>query len=84
MGGGARHPRPAGRRDLSRDHAPLLGPSAAPGVLMATGHYRHGILLTPITAEEIAQMIHTGETSNWIQPFSPCRFSNPKSSTASA
>lgn len=74
----------AGLRPASRDHAPILGRSAAPGVLMATGHYRHGLLLTPITAEEMARLIQTGETSDWIQPFSARRFSETESSTASA
>ncbi len=74
----------AGLRPASRDHAPLLGRSAAPGVLMATGHYRHGILLTPITAEEMARLIRTGETSDWLRPFSPRRFSDAKSPARSA
>lgn len=74
----------AGLRPASRDHAPLLGASAAPGVAMATGHYRHGILLTPITAEEMARLVCTGETSEWIEPFSPQRFSLADSPTASA
>ncbi len=64
----------AGLRPASRDHAPLLGPSGAPGVLLATGHYRHGILLTPVTAEEMARLVRTGETSSWLEPFSPTRF----------
>jgi len=74
----------AGLRPATRDHAPLLGETAAPGILMATGHYRHGILLTPITAEEIARLIRTGETSDWLQPFSPLRFSDAISPTHSA
>jgi len=74
----------AGLRPASRDHAPLLGETTAPGVLMATGHYRHGILLTPITAEEMARLIRTGETSDWLQPFSPLRFSQAGSPTHSA
>jgi glycine oxidase len=72
----------AGLRPASRDHAPVLGPSGAPGILMATGHYRHGILLTPITAEEVAQQVRTGETSTWLEPFSPTRFSEAQSPTA--
>ena len=64
----------AGLRPGSRDHAPLLGRSAAPGVLLATGHYRHGVLLTPITAQEVARLALTGETSAWLEPFSPQRF----------
>lgn len=73
----------AGLRPASRDHAPLLGQSAVPGVAMATGHYRHGILLTPITAEEMARLIRTGETSDWLRPFSPRRFSEAGSPTRS-
>lgn len=64
----------AGLRPASRDHAPLIGPTDAPGILMATGHYRHGILLTPVTAEEMARLVRTGETSDWLKPFSPIRF----------
>jgi glycine oxidase len=74
----------AGLRPASRDHAPLLGNSSAPGVIMATGHYRHGILLTPITAEEIARLLQTGETSDWLEPFSPRRFSEAGSTSPSA
>ena len=73
----------AGLRPASRDHAPLLGSTAAPGIVMATGHYRHGILLTPITAKEIARLLRTGETSDWIQPFSPFRFSEAGSTPPS-
>lgn len=65
----------AGLRPASRDHAPILG-TAAPGVIVATGHYRHGILLTPVTAQEVARLVLTGETSAWLDPFSPLRFSS--------
>ncbi len=74
----------AGLRPASRDHRPLLGTTAAPGVLMATGHYRHGILLTPVTAEELARLICTGETSQWLEPFLPTRFSNTQSPSSTA
>lgn len=74
----------AGLRPASRDHAPLVGPTRAPGVHMATGHYRHGVLLTPVTAEEMARLIQTGETSAWIEPFSPTRFSEAGSAIPSA
>ena len=65
----------AGLRPGSRDNEPLLGHAATPGVIYATGHFRNGILLTPVTAEEIAKLVITGETSEWLQPFSPLRFS---------
>lgn len=69
----------AGLRPASRDHAPLLGDSGAPGVVLATGHYRHGILLTPVTADELAREVNAlvegkTETSDWLAPFFPRRF----------
>lgn len=67
----------AGLRPASRDHGPILGASDSPGVIHATGHYRHGILLSPVTAQEITRLVAQGETSRWIEPFSPARFSSP-------
>ena len=64
----------AGLRPASRDNEPLLGISSMSGIIYATGHYRNGILLVPITAEEIARLVLTGETSEWLAPFSPLRF----------
>ena len=64
----------AGLRPGSRDHAPLIGWSAAPGVVFATGHYRHGILLAPATAEAVVALLVRGETSPLVAPFSPHRF----------
>lgn len=63
-----------GFRPGTRDNAPLLGPSGTPGVIYATGHYRHGILLTPVTAQEIADLVRTGSPSEWLEPFLPSRF----------
>lgn len=62
----------AGLRPASKDHRPILG-EAAENIIFATGHYRHGILLAAITAEEIANLVLTGETSSWITPFAPLR-----------
>ena len=64
----------AGLRPASRDHLPILGRAGEPGIVMATGLYRHGILLTPVVAEEIARLIDEGEPSDWIEPFTPERF----------
>ena len=66
----------AGLRPGSRDHAPLLGRSGAPGIVFATGQYRHGVLLTPVVAQEVAHLLLSGETSDWIAPFSPQRFAS--------
>ncbi|MCZ6678679.1 MAG: glycine oxidase ThiO [Candidatus Poribacteria bacterium] len=64
-----------GLRPGSRDNAPILGKTAIENLIMATGHYRKGILLAPVTAREIASLILTGETSEIIEPFQLSRFS---------
>ena len=64
-----------GFRPGSRDDAPLLGPSGVAGLVHATGHYRNGILLTPVTAELIAQYLLSGEIDAAMAPFTPERFS---------
>lgn len=69
----------AGLRPASRDHAPLLGAASDPGVVVATGHYRHGVLLLPITADEVAALVEArldgrDETRPILAPFSPQRF----------
>ncbi len=63
-----------GFRPASRDDAPILGPTAMEGLIMATGHHRNGILLAPITARTIADTVLTGETPAAILPFSLDRF----------
>ena len=63
-----------GLRPGSRDNAPILGETPIENLIYATGHYRNGILLTPITAYEIAKLVLTGETSESIVPFRLDRF----------
>lgn len=64
----------AGLRPGSRDNAPILGETGVENLIMATGHYRNGILLTPVTAREITTLVLTGETSKTIAPFKLSRF----------
>ena len=64
----------SGLRPGSRDNAPILGKTPVENLIYATGHYRNGILLTPITAYEITKLILTGETSETIAPFQLDRF----------
>ena len=64
-----------GLRPGSSDNAPILGKTPVENLIYATGHYRNGILLTPITAYEISKLILTGETSETIAPFHLERFS---------
>ena len=63
-----------GLRPGSRDNAPILGETSVENLIMATGHYRNGILLTPVTAREIASLILTGEKPENIAPFELSRF----------
>ncbi|GHH78024.1 glycine oxidase ThiO [Kitasatospora indigofera] len=64
----------AGLRPGSPDNAPLLGPTALPGLVAATGHYRNGVLLTPVTGDLLAEYLATGATPPLAAPFSPGRF----------
>lgn len=64
----------AGLRPGSPDNAPMLGPSGLDGLLVATGHYRNGILLTPVTAALMAELVTTGTVPELMAPFSPRRF----------
>ena len=64
----------AGFRPHAPDDLPVLGPAdGVDGLFYATGHYRNGILLAPITAEIIADAIDRND-SRWLEIFSPDRF----------
>ena len=64
----------AGLRPGSPDGLPILGATSLSGYYVATGHYRDGILLAPITAQVITQLISGLPTSFDLAPFSPLRF----------
>ncbi|MFJ9866358.1 glycine oxidase ThiO [Streptomyces sp. NPDC101165] len=64
----------AGLRPGSPDNAPLLGPSGLDGLLLATGHYRNGVLLTPVTGDVMAELLVGGELPEEARPFTPKRF----------
>jgi glycine oxidase len=63
-----------GLRPASRDHCPIIGSASTPGLHYATGHYRNGILLTPITAYAMRDLLTT--TTPWpeLAAFGPGRF----------
>jgi glycine oxidase len=64
----------AGLRPTVRDHLPLLGPlSGQPRHLLATGHFRNGILLAPATAQVMAELIAGEIPSVDLSAFSPTR-----------
>ena len=63
-----------GLRPGTPDDLPLMGATEARGVFIASGHFRNGILLAPVTAEIMADLIF-GKTPRWdISAFSPARF----------
>lgn len=64
----------SGLRPDSPDHLPILGPTDSSGLLIATGHFRSGILLAPITAQLIREWILAGQASLDCTAFSPLRF----------
>lgn len=63
-----------GLRPGTPDHLPILGETPIHGYYACTGHYRDGILLTPVTARVMSQLITTGRSDFDLKPFSPKRF----------
>ena len=66
----------SGLRPDTRDHLPVIGP-AVDGLLLAVGHFRNGILLAPVTAELIAELISTGRAPDALSAFASDRFEAP-------
>ena len=64
----------AGLRPGTPDGLPILGDTTIPGYYVATGHFRDGILLAPITAQVMAQVISDEKPTHDLTPFSPQRF----------
>jgi len=64
----------AGLRPGSPDNLPILGATPIPGYFAATGHFRDGILLAPVTAGLMAQIVTGGQSEYDLSPFSPARF----------
>ena len=61
----------AGVRPGRKNHAPLLGKTRLDGVFVASGHFRNGILLAPITAQIMADLILEGRMSPLASAFAP-------------
>src|SRR5215469_16226109 len=64
----------AGLRPDSPDHLPIIGPTDLDGLLIATGHFRSGILLTPVTSRMIREWVTTQKVTVDWQRLSPMRF----------
>jgi len=64
----------AGLRPGTSDNLPILGESSIPGYFVAGGHYRDGILLAPISAQVMMELILAKPASHDLSAFSPARF----------
>ncbi len=65
----------AGLRPRSADDLPILGPmNGAQGLIIASGHFRNGILLAPITAQLVKDWVSGAKTDSDLHLFSPDRF----------
>ena len=64
----------AGLRPGTPDNAPVLGPGELPGLVLATGHFRAGVLLAPVTADTIAAYLRTGTPDPIWAAFRADRF----------
>jgi len=74
----------SGLRPGTPDDLPILGPTDIEGLLIATGHYRNGILLAPVTAKLVREWIVKGRTDFNAAAFSPLRFSRREMKPRSA
>ena len=65
----------SGLRPGSGDNLPLIGPAPGrKGLTLATGHFRNGILLAPVTGRLLADLLLDGRLDPLLEPFSPARF----------
>jgi glycine oxidase len=64
----------AGLRPCSPDKLPIMGETSLEGYFVSTGHYRDGILLAPVSAKLMAQIVSGFESEMDIEAFSPARF----------
>jgi glycine oxidase len=64
----------SGLRPGTPDQLPILGTAEIDGLVFATGHYRNGILLAPVTAKMVGEWIAEGRKSAEWEAFSPMRF----------
>jgi glycine oxidase len=70
----------AGLRPGTPDNLPILGATGTPGYYIATGHFRDGILLAPITAQVMADVVNGEKPQHDLSAFSPLRFPRSMSS----
>ena len=64
----------AGLRPGTPDNGPVVGACGPDGLLLASGHYRNGILMSPVTADAVVAMLTGGSPAPEWEPFTPQRF----------
>jgi glycine oxidase len=64
----------AGLRPGTPDNAPVIGPAELPGLVLATGHFRAGVLLAPVTADTVVGYLRTGTPDPIWRAFGSARF----------
>ena len=63
----------AGLRPGTPDNLPIIGPGSTAGLVWATGHYRNGVLLAPITADAVAAIVRGDDPPPALADVSPAR-----------
>jgi glycine oxidase len=63
-----------GLRPATPDGLPIIGRASIEGLIYATGHYRNGILLAPITAACVAALVENRAAPVGLEAYSPARF----------
>ncbi|MEX1219796.1 MAG: glycine oxidase ThiO [Solirubrobacterales bacterium] len=76
----------AGLRPGTPDNLPVVGPASTPGLILATGHYRNGILLAPVTGAAVADLVESGaapgeSATGPMSAATPARFSGDVAGT---
>jgi glycine oxidase len=64
----------AGLRPGTPDNAPIIGLTELPGLVLATGHFRAGVLLAPVTADTVARFLRTGVPDPLWRAFGASRY----------
>src|SRR5829696_7012062 len=64
----------AGLRPGTPDNAAVVGPGELDGLVWATGHWRNGVLMTPLTGEVVADLLTGGSLPDELAPLDPGRF----------
>jgi glycine oxidase len=68
----------AGLRPGTPDNGALVGPGELEGLIWATGHWRNGVLLAPLTGEAVAELLAGGSLPEELAPLSPARFAGDR------